>query len=65
MLPPQLVRPCEVIRGVHIEEEQVGIGQRPDPVQGEDTDSYQRVEADGAKVTLVQTGGDCRAHAGP
>ncbi len=58
MLPPQLVRFCEIVRGVHVEEEEPGIGHRLHLFQRQDTDSDPVVEADGAEVTRCQARGD-------
>jgi hypothetical protein len=56
---PQLVRPREIVRGIHVEEEEVGVRQRPHLIQWEDTDADSVVEADGAEIVFGQARGDC------
>ena len=49
-MPPQLVRSREVVRGVHVKEQERRICQGADPIQWEDTESDSVVEADGTTV---------------
>jgi len=48
---PELVCFREIVRGVHVEEQQIRIREAPDLIQGEDTDTDAVVEADGSKVS--------------
>ena len=59
MSTPQLVRSREIVRGVHVEEEEVGVRQRPHLIQWEDTDADSVVEADGSEVVFGKARGDC------
>ena len=54
MSTPQLVRSREIVRGVHVEEEEVGVRQRPYLIQWEDTDADSVVEADGAEIAFAK-----------
>ena len=58
MSTPQSVRAREIVRGVHVEEQELRIAEAPDLGQREDTDTDALVEADGAEVAGVQAGGD-------
>jgi hypothetical protein len=57
-LTPQLIRAGKVVRGVHVEEQELRIGQSAYLVEGEDTDLYPVVEADGAEVAGSEAGAD-------
>ena len=59
MSTPQLVRSREIVRGVHVEEEEVGIRERPHLVQWEDTDADSVVEADGPEIVFGKARVDC------
>ena len=59
MSTPQLVRSREIVRGVHVEEEEVGVRQRPHLIQREDTDADSVVEADGPEIVFGKARVDC------
>ncbi len=59
MSTPQLVRSREIVRGVHVKEEEGGVRKRPNLVQWEDTDADSAVEADGAEIIFGKARGDC------
>ena len=56
-MTPQLVRSCEVVRGVHIEEQELGVRQTAHLFQREDTDPDAVVEADSAKTLIKECDG--------
>jgi hypothetical protein len=60
VLPPQVLRPLEVVRRIHVEEEHPGIAERGDAVQRERAHADVCVEADGPEVLLVEVPPDGR-----
>ena len=60
-MTPQLVRSREIIRGVHVKEQQVRVCQGAHLVQRKGTDADSVVEADSPEVAVVEAIGDCLA----
>jgi hypothetical protein len=56
VLPPQLVRFREIVRRVHVKEQQIRICQGTDLLQWEDTDLDAVVEANGSEIAGGETG---------
>jgi hypothetical protein len=56
--PPQLVRAGEIVRGIHVEEEELRIAEAPHLRQREDTDPDAGMEADGFEIPLIEAGGN-------
>jgi hypothetical protein len=55
---PQPSRAREIVRGVDVEKQELRVAEAPDLGQREDTERDAWVEADGAKVSRVEGGGD-------
>ena len=52
--PPQLFRARQVVRGVHVEEQELRVAEAGDLGQGEDTDADALMEGDGPEIAPVE-----------